>query len=86
MSPQKSSKQSDSQKRSTGAAAPRGRKAPGGAPDGTVGANSDADDASAEVFEFVRAIDAFKRAQGKPFPTWTEVLEVLKGLGYTRQS
>ena len=39
-----------------------------------------------EVFEFVRAIDHFKRVQGRPFPTWSEVLEVLKRLGYERRA
>jgi hypothetical protein len=39
---------------------------------------------SDEQFEFLMAIDQYKRANQKPFPTWTEVLEVLKALGYRK--
>lgn len=37
-----------------------------------------------EQFEFVLAIDTYKRLNNRPFPTWTEVLEVLKQLGYRK--
>ena len=37
-----------------------------------------------EQFLFVAAIDAFKRANQKTFPTWTEVLEVIRRLGYRK--
>jgi len=37
-----------------------------------------------EQFLFVMAIDAFKRANQKTFPTWTEVLEVIRRLGYRK--
>jgi hypothetical protein len=39
---------------------------------------------SDEQFEFVMAIDEYKRANARPFPTWTEVLDVIKALGYRR--
>lgn len=39
---------------------------------------------SGEQFLFVAAIDAFKRANRKTFPTWTEVLEVIRRLGYRK--
>ena len=39
---------------------------------------------SDEQFLFVTAIDAFKRVNNKPFPTWTEVLEVIRKLGYRK--
>jgi hypothetical protein len=39
---------------------------------------------SDEQFLFVMAIDAFKRANQKTFPTWTEVLEVIRRLGYRK--
>lgn len=39
---------------------------------------------SDEQFEFLMAIDRYKRANSRPFPTWTEVLEVIKALGYRR--
>ena len=35
-----------------------------------------------EQFEFIRAIDEYKKLNNKPFPTWTEVLEIMKALGY----
>lgn len=38
----------------------------------------------AEQFEFVMAIDEYKRANNRPFPSWTEVLEVIKYLGYRK--
>jgi hypothetical protein len=43
-----------------------------------------ADEMNDEALEFVRAVDDFKRKHGKPFPTWTEVLGILKGLGYRK--
>lgn len=39
---------------------------------------------SDEQFEFVMAIDEYKRANARPFPTWTEVLEVIRALGYRK--
>jgi hypothetical protein len=39
---------------------------------------------SDEQFEFLLAIDEYKRKNARPFPTWTEVLEVIKALGYRR--
>jgi hypothetical protein len=37
-----------------------------------------------EQFEFVMAIEEYKRLNNKPFPTWTEVLEVVRFLGYRK--
>lgn len=37
-----------------------------------------------EEIEFMRAMDDYKRRAGRQFPTWSEVLEVLKALGYKR--
>jgi hypothetical protein len=39
---------------------------------------------SDEQFEFLMAIDQYKRQNMRPFPTWTEVLEVIKALGYRK--
>jgi hypothetical protein len=39
---------------------------------------------SDEQFEFLMAIDEYKKANSRPFPTWTEVLEVIKALGYRK--
>ncbi len=37
-----------------------------------------------EQFLFLVAIDAFKKANGKTFPSWTDVLEVIRLLGYRK--
>lgn len=37
-----------------------------------------------EQFVFIMAIDAFKRVNGLTFPTWTDVLEVIRKLGYRK--
>jgi len=39
---------------------------------------------SDEQFEFILAIDEYKRKNSKRFPTWTEVFEVIKALGYRK--
>jgi len=39
---------------------------------------------SPEQFLFLMAIDTFKRANGKTFPAWTDVLEVIRLLGYRK--
>jgi hypothetical protein len=37
-----------------------------------------------EEITFMRAMDQYKRDNRRPFPTWSEVLEVLRALGYRR--
>jgi len=39
---------------------------------------------TAEQFEFVQAIETYKKVNKKMFPTWTEVLEVMSQLGYRK--
>ncbi len=39
---------------------------------------------TAEQFEFVMAINEYKAVNRRPFPTWTEVLDILKALGYRK--
>ena len=34
--------------------------------------------------EFMTAIDRYRRENGRPFPTWSEVLEVVLSLGYVK--
>lgn len=41
-------------------------------------------DYAAEELEFMQALDQYKRSSGRMFPTCSEVLEVLKSLGYRR--
>jgi hypothetical protein len=41
-------------------------------------------DYSAEELEFLAAMQEYKRSSGRMFPTWSEALEVLRGLGYQK--
>ena len=41
-------------------------------------------DYSDNEIEFMRAMDDYKRKSGRPFPTWSEVLEVIMSLGYRK--
>ncbi|MBL8811521.1 MAG: hypothetical protein JNM43_15225 [Planctomycetaceae bacterium] len=41
-------------------------------------------DYSDPEIEFMRAMDDYKRKSGRPFPTWSEVLEVFMSLGYRK--
>ena len=35
-----------------------------------------------ERLEFLKAMDVYKRKTGKTFPSWTEVLDVLRSIGW----
>ncbi|MQY62247.1 hypothetical protein GH146_03030 [archaeon] len=39
---------------------------------------------SDEQFEFLMAVNEYKKKNTRPFPTWTEVLELIKALGYRK--
>ena len=39
---------------------------------------------TAEQFEFVMAIETYKKVNKRLYPTWTEVLEVMRQLGYRK--
>ena len=39
-----------------------------------------------EEVEFIRAIDRYKRKFNRPFPTWSEILLIVKHLGYTKDA
>jgi hypothetical protein len=41
-------------------------------------------DYSIDEVEFMNAMDQYKRTSGRMFPTCSEVLEVIRGLGYTK--
>jgi hypothetical protein len=43
------------------------------------------DDLPPDVREFARALQEYKEASGRMFPTWSEVLEVLLDLGYRKE-
>src|SRR5437660_2212016 len=37
-----------------------------------------------DEIEFMKAMDQYKRENRRPFPTWSEVLEVLRAMGYRK--
>lgn len=37
-----------------------------------------------DEMEFINAINAYKQRYARPFPTWSEVLHVLRALGYRK--
>lgn len=37
-----------------------------------------------EQFAFIQAMNEYKTVNRRPFPTWTEVLDVMKALGYRK--
>lgn len=41
-------------------------------------------DYSVDEIEFMHALDAYKRANGRMFPTCSEILEVIRSIGYVR--
>ena len=59
-----------------GAKKPAPRKSPAVKPD----------EMETDVLEFIQAIDDYKRVQARPFPSWSEILDIVKELGYERQA
>ena len=41
-------------------------------------------DYGGDEVEFMQAVERYKRTSGRMFPTCSEILEVVKSLGYTR--
>ncbi len=37
-----------------------------------------------EQFDFIRAVEEYKKINGKPFPTWTEILDIIHAIGYRK--
>ena len=37
-----------------------------------------------EQFEFLQAVNTYKQVNHRPFPTWTEVLDIITALGYRK--
>lgn len=86
---------SSSRKKAKKASSPRAKKSRGKPSPGTrtssrsakrrspkVSVNTDQEQLELERVEFLRAIDRYKRKTGKSFPTWTEVLDVLRSIGW----
>lgn len=41
-------------------------------------------DITADEWEFIKAVERYQRRYGRRYPSWREVLNVLKSLGYRR--
>ncbi len=39
----------------------------------------------ADALEFIAAIDRFKKEHARPFPSWSEILLIVRQLGYRRR-
>ena len=39
----------------------------------------------AEALEFIAAVDRFKKQHARPFPSWSEILLIVRQLGYRRR-
>jgi hypothetical protein len=39
-----------------------------------------------EAFDFIQAIERFKVDRNRAFPSWSDVLGILKGLGYEKRA
>ncbi len=37
-----------------------------------------------EQFDFIKAVNEYKQVNHRPFPTWTEVLDIVTALGYRK--
>jgi len=37
-----------------------------------------------ELLEFIMAVDEYKRTNDRPFPSWSEVFEIVQYLGYRK--
>jgi hypothetical protein len=91
----KSADQRNGAARGKAAGKPSGRKAPAAATGKRSAPRSDDGEGpersspalaevDADVLEFIAAIDRFKLENGRPFPSWSEVLLVVRQLGYRR--
>lgn len=37
-----------------------------------------------EQLEFIQAVNEYKQVNSRPFPTWTEVLDIIRAMGYRK--
>lgn len=74
------SSKSERRKRTIPAATNRRKREAGDVQTATVTLGHDDAQASA----FMNAMERYKRENRRPFPTWSEVLEVLRSLGYRK--
>ncbi len=62
------------------------RRSPKRGPKGARKVHCDHGVYAPDEIEFMKAMDQFKRDNRCPFPSWSEVLQVLKDLGYKKES
>ena len=72
---------SPARKKSTKSTAKGGAKKAGSA---AVKTPTKPDAMTDDVIEFITAVDDYKRLNQRPFPSWSEVLDIVKALGYDR--
>ena len=46
--------------------------------------NAEEGEMSEEQFEFIMAVEEYKKANNRPFPSFTEILEIARALGYRK--
>ena len=37
-----------------------------------------------DALEFIQAVEKYRKDKGRPFPAWTEILQIVKSLGYRK--
>ena len=47
--------------------------------------SKDGSDYTVDQIEFIMAIDKYKLDKNRPYPTWVEILQIAKSLGYSKQ-
>lgn len=71
-------------KKPTKSTQPAARPRPEEDEEGKKGGSVRPDEMPEDVLEFIHAIDTYKRTRQRPFPNWSEILEIVKSLGYSR--
>jgi hypothetical protein len=51
----------------------------------TAGKRGGEYDLDPDILEFIAAVNAFKERTGKVFPTWSDLIGVLRGLGWEKR-
>ena len=85
--PERRSQRSPSDRRKSSSAQPRtgmDRRRGPGRRRGEVRRAAEEGEITGELFEFIMAIDEYKRINDRPFPSWSEVFEIIQYLGYRK--
>ena len=85
--PERRAQRSPSDRRKRSSAQPRtgmDRRRRPGRRRGEVRRAAEEGEITGELFEFIMAIDEYKRINDRPFPSWSEVFEIIQYLGYRK--